>query len=296
MAAGTTPAAMIAETVAAQSSTVGKVHEQRADRGRERDQPNADPGHDAEGALRADHEAAEVEPGGLGRLGAEAFDRAVREHEVEREHVVRRHAVREAVGPAGVRGHVAADRAALLRGGVGREHEPVPGDGVHEVEVQHAGLDPREAVVRSDLEDPVHLGRAHDERIADRRCPAGEPGAGAARHDGEAVLGGDAETRRDVLRGSGEYDERTSALDHRGVAGVQREGERVREHLGRARASSSARRAASTSAMADGVRLARAGRGGGEARVLQATRPGEPSGVENGRPSRAQSSMPPSRL
>ena len=54
-----------------------------------------------------------------------------------------RDALGEAVRPARVVGHVAADRARLLAARVGREVQPVGGDRTAEVEVQHARLDPR---------------------------------------------------------------------------------------------------------------------------------------------------------
>ena len=57
----------------------------------------------------------------------------------------RRDALGEAVRPARVVGHVAADRARLLAARVGREVQAVGGDGPGEVEVEHARLDPRPA-------------------------------------------------------------------------------------------------------------------------------------------------------
>ncbi len=55
-------------------------------------------------------------------------------------------------------GNVAANRARLLRRGVGRVVQPEMGDLATEIEVEHARLHPGDALVGVDLEDPV--GRA----------------------------------------------------------------------------------------------------------------------------------------
>ena len=67
-------------------------------------------------------------------------DLAVRQHHLEPQHVVGRDAVLQAVGAAGVLGDVAADRAGLLAGRVGRVVEAVRRDGAGDVEVGHARL------------------------------------------------------------------------------------------------------------------------------------------------------------
>ncbi len=111
---------------------------------------------------------------------------------------------------------------------------PLGASAVREVEVEEPGLHPREPVLGSHLEDPLHLGGDHDEGVADRGGGAGEAGPRAARHHREAVRGRDADAGLDVLGGVGEGHERASALDERGVAAVEPAREGVGEHLGHA--------------------------------------------------------------
>ena len=87
-------------------------------------------------------------------------------------------------------------------------------------------------VLRPDLQDPVHLCRHDDERVADGRRSSGEARSGPARDDGEAVLLRDADAGGDLLHGRRERDEGRPSLEHRGVAGVQRERERVLRDVG----------------------------------------------------------------
>ena len=109
-------------------------------------------------------------------------------HDLQAQHVVGRHAVGEAVRPAGVLGDVAADGAGALARRVGRVVEAVLGDRLAQVEVDHARLDQRRPVLDVDLEDALHA-RHRDEHAADRRDgAAAEPGTGAARHHRQVVL------------------------------------------------------------------------------------------------------------
>ena len=72
---------------------------------------------------------------------------AVRQHDLEREHVGRRDAVLEAMGPARVFGHVATDGARRLARGVGSVQQAVRGGGGREPRVHDARLDDGDAVV-----------------------------------------------------------------------------------------------------------------------------------------------------
>ena len=92
--------------------------------GGRRQDAHARPRHDAERALAAHDHPAQVVAGRLGSLGADALERSVGHHDVEREHVGARDAVGQAVRAARVRVHVAADRRCLLARRVGGEREP----------------------------------------------------------------------------------------------------------------------------------------------------------------------------
>ena len=60
--------------------------------------------------------------------------------------------------------------------------------------------------VAVDLEDPVHPGERDRQRALDPGGAARQAGARAARHDGDAELGGDADELLDLGRGRGEGD------------------------------------------------------------------------------------------
>ena len=222
---------MISETVAAQSSTVAKsssIVVIAGGSGVRRTQAAVD---EPDRALGADDHPTEVVAGRLRALGAEARHGPVPEHDVERQDVRGRDAVREAVRAAGVRPHVAADRRHLLRGRVRHVRESRTAEGDAEIEVEQAGLDPRQSVLGPDLEDAVHLRRDDHEGVADRCGRAREPGAAPARHHREVVhRGRRGRTRRRRRRSEGRP-RAGRALDHRRIACVQAERQGVREHL-----------------------------------------------------------------
>ena len=147
-AAGSTPAAMMPLTVAAAASTEANAHSIVATARRVGREAHRDPGRDAHRAFRADEAAAQVVAGRVGLEPAEARDLAVGEHDVDREDVRRRDPFGEAVRTARVGADVAADRARLLRRRVGRVVQAEMRDGPRQVEVQHAGLDPRDPLRR----------------------------------------------------------------------------------------------------------------------------------------------------
>ena len=155
----------------------------RSHRRRALGESHGDPRGDAQRALAADEHATQVEPERLGVEAAEHGDLAVGQHDLDRLHVGVGHAVGEAVRPAGVVGHVAADGAHLLARRIGREVETEGRKVFGEVEVDDARLDPGDAVVEVDVEDPIHPRQRHDDRRPERDRTAGEARAGAAWHD-----------------------------------------------------------------------------------------------------------------
>ena len=165
-----------------------EVHQHRADRRRVGRQAHAHLGRHAEHALAADEHAPQVEPGRLGVLAAEHGDGAVGQDDLEGEDVGVGDALGEAVRAAGVVGDVAADRARLLAARVGREVQPVDRHRPRQVEVEHAGLDPRPAGHRVDRQDAGHLGRRDHDGALRRHGAAGQAGARTAGDEGDAVL------------------------------------------------------------------------------------------------------------
>ena len=100
------------------------------------------------------------------------------------------HAVLEAVRPAGVLGHVAADGAGALARGIGDVVQPVRAHRFGEPRVDHAGFHHGPPVRRDDREDPVHPGQGDQHRVALGERAAREAGAGAARHERHAPASG----------------------------------------------------------------------------------------------------------
>ena len=156
---------------------------------------------DAERALRADHERREVEPRhALDGAVAEAEQPAVGEHEVDAEHGVAHDSVLRAQQPAGAGGDVAADRRDRAARRIGRPPQAVLGE--RGVEVARSGCRARRP--RAGRRGAPR-GCGPSPRIDSAISPvagvraAGEAGAGAARHDGRAGLGRDAQRRLHVV-------------------------------------------------------------------------------------------------
>ena len=190
-----------------------------------------DPGGDAERALAADEHPAQVEAERLGIETTEHRHFTVGQHDLDRLHVGVGDTVGEAMGPAGVVGHVAADRAHLLARRIGCEVEAERREVLRQIEVDDAGLDPGDAIVEIDVENPVHPGERDDDRRTEWDRPAGEPGARTTGHDGSPVPCGDPHDRLHVAGRGGEADRtgHTAAEDGR-VAAQQRAFGRVDAH------------------------------------------------------------------
>ena len=164
-------------------------------------QPQGHLGEHAERALGPDEQPDHVEAchalGGAAAephriaVGDRTFNHGPADHRAQAQHIVAGHAVLQAAQAARVGGHVAADRRPGRAGRVGRVPQAVLGHGRLHVVVDHTWLDHAEQVVPVDLDDPVHPGQVEDHAAVDRVGPAGQAGAGAARHDRRAQLGAD---------------------------------------------------------------------------------------------------------
>ena len=133
---------------------------------------------------------------------------AVRQHDLRREHVVDGEAVLEAVRAARVLGDVAADRADLLRGGVGRVVEALRRDRARDVEVRDARLDDDLPALDVDLEDARQARERDDDPLGYRQRAAGEPGAGAARDERDPMRVTGPDHGRHLGRALGQRDQR----------------------------------------------------------------------------------------
>jgi len=101
--------------------------------------------------------------------------------------------------------HIAADGAGDLRRRIGRV---IKAGGLHRLrhcKIGDAGLHHRDAVVVVDLANAVELRKAEQHAVAERQGAARERGAGAARHDLDALAVAETEHSRHLLGGLRQY-------------------------------------------------------------------------------------------
>jgi len=137
---------------------------------------------------------------------SELDELAVGQHDLRGEHVVRREAVFQAVGPARILRDVPSDRAHALRRRVGRVVGARGAEMLADVEVGHAGLNAQEAVFQVDLEDPLHAREGDHDAARHGQRAAGQARAGPPRDEGEAVFPCELHDGHD-LRGRGGKDD-----------------------------------------------------------------------------------------
>ena len=113
-----------------------------------------------------------IEPAGHWRLAAELHARPAREHDLDAQQIVGGEPVFEAMQPAGIFRHIAADGAGDLAGGIGRVIKAFrfhrPGD----VEIGHARFGRDAAIFEIDLQDPFHAAHADQDSVGARQRPA----------------------------------------------------------------------------------------------------------------------------
>jgi hypothetical protein len=96
-----------------------------------------------------------------------------------------------------------------------------------EVEVEHAGLDPRDPLAGVHAEEPVHLRGDDDDRVVEGRRPTRQAGAAAARDEWPAVCAGDPDRGGDLVGGAGPAHRERTPRGHTRVTRVQRELQRL---------------------------------------------------------------------
>ena len=194
-------AAMIAETVSAASSIrsySASIVRRAGGRGTSLQQHLGD---DAERALGADEQVLHRVAGDvLDARAAEARDPPVRQHDLERHHVVARDAVLQPAQAAGVLGDVAADRADPHRAGIRRIEQAVPRGGFVDREGHDARLRPHREVAWIDVDDRVHLRETEDEAARSGHAPSAQAGTGTTRHDRQGTRGGELHASGDLVR------------------------------------------------------------------------------------------------
>ena len=152
------------------------------------------------GELAVDRALAAGPARGGGQVGgaADGHARPVGQQDVELADVVDGLAPRDRVRPARVVGDHPAERAAVVRRGIGPERQAVRARGVAQVVEHDPGLHARRAGLRVDLEHPVEVAREVDDEGLVDRLPADARArpAGQQRH---LVLAGDVDGRLDVV-------------------------------------------------------------------------------------------------
>ena len=152
----------------------GKVRQQHSHAGGLTQQTQGDGRRNPQGSLAADEDAAQVQFGGLRHPRAQGGDAAIGQNDLHGEDVVARHAVLQAVHPAGVFGDVAADAAGHLAGRIRRVIKAIPRHRAGDPAVDHPGFN-RDALVRQvNGDDPAHATGGDHQGGLLRQGPAGE--------------------------------------------------------------------------------------------------------------------------
>jgi len=176
-------------------------------------QAQRDLGDDAQRALAADHQVRQVIAGrGLADAPAGADQAAIGQRDLQAQYVFPYGAVADGGGAAGAGGAHAAD-GAFAAGVHGEEQALVAQMGVQGL-AGHAGFDPAVHVGGVDLQHAGHARQVEADAAADGGDVPLQAGAGAERHDGDAVLVAQGQDARCLLR---PLDERHGVRQHAGL-------------------------------------------------------------------------------
>ena len=163
-------------------------------------QPHPDLGDDRQRSFAADDRADQIQPDGILGRSAELHDAPVGQHRFDAQHVIHRDAVFQRVRPAGIRRHIAADRAGALARRIGSVVIAGALQSVGQPDVDHARLDDGIAVAKVDFQNPLHP-REHDHHAAaDRQAAAGQARSGSARQKRHASCIANLHDLGDIVR------------------------------------------------------------------------------------------------
>ncbi len=173
---------------------------------RARDQPQRDLQRDPEQPFGSDEQAGQIRSRLFKAVAAQRDERPVGQDRADAEHVVRGHAMTETVRAARVEGHVAANRADLLAGRIGRVVEAMRRAKRGDREIDDAGLDHGHARARVEPHDPIQPVERDDNSIFDRHGAARQAGAAATGHERHTGRLAQADGLDHVLRRFGDDD------------------------------------------------------------------------------------------
>ncbi|GAB1575955.1 hypothetical protein BPNSA17_07880 [Bordetella petrii] len=175
--------------------------ERRAGRHRAREQLERGGGDDAQRALAADVQVAQIVTSIVLAQAAQAVpELPFGGDHFQAQRQLARIAVAQHLGAAGIGGQVAAYGAAALGGQAQREQPAGIGGGLLHRLQDAAGLDRDRVVVGIDVADAVQARRRQQHRLAGvvRRGAAAQPGIAALRHHRRAMLRAQAHRLRDL--------------------------------------------------------------------------------------------------
>ena len=139
-------------------------------------------------------------------LAAEPDDLAGDQHHFKAQDIVGGEPIFQAMHPAGIFRHIAANGAGDLRGGIRRVVKALV---LHRLGYGEVG-DPRlhhgAAVLIVDFQHPVEFRKPQHNAVGQRQGPAGKRGASTARHDLDPVFEGIAQHFRHFRRGFRQHD------------------------------------------------------------------------------------------
>ena len=147
-----------------------------------------DLGHHPEQAFRTGHQAKKVIGVGIKVFAAKFQNFAADKHKFDAQNIVGGQPVFQAMHPAGIFSHIAADRAGNLAGGVGGVIKSALIDRVGNAQIGDAGLGDDTAVVIVDFDNLVQFGKAQDNPVGQGQGAARQRGAGPTWHHVDLVL------------------------------------------------------------------------------------------------------------
>jgi hypothetical protein len=125
------------------------------------------------------------------------------------------------MGAAGVVADHSAQRAAVVRGWIGRQRKPVRGGRVAQLIADDAGLHAGKPVLGIEFDDAVEVLGEVDEHTSVDALP-GQPGAAAAGGDRQLILTAQLDGGDDIVGIAGKHDPGRNLTIDGGIVGVQR--------------------------------------------------------------------------
>ena len=188
-------------------------------------------GDHAQQPLRADDNTQKIKARRVQMLATQTHHLPVHHHHLDAEHIVGGQAIFEAMDPAGILRHIAADRTGDLAGRVGRIVEAAILDRAGDGQIGHPRLHHRHAAVIVNIQHLIELGQAQQDPVFQRQGPARQRGPRPARHHLDPRRVTPAQDRRHLRRRFGQdHDQRHLAIGRQpiGLIGPQRG--RIRDH------------------------------------------------------------------